>query len=590
MAKPGVDMRKWLERIEKSMLAHAREVAINPGEHKRSVRIVFSLAKRYARLSGVHPILVQRADKIFGSTRSMFIAMRFLKNMINLAQGRRVGDFYDDFVSRLETDEERKLVRDLLVLQLDESNNNSDDYMDIKSHIFRLDEPVLDIGEVREFVDTHLREMIKNAQSKKDKVDDNTQKLMLDQIVTVRNAFIYRGKKIFVHMDTLLSVALRANFMSKNVYLGVFSHEMGANELIRIFESLDFRVTESGSGKTVFSKNDIIFHVYMCKVEADHVVMEDNDNIHRWYNTYFDICRTDYMNTYVYAPNNYEKILEEHYGNWRSDQLFRDSDYDNPSLVFYNNSKSILYLLNYLANAISKGWRYWAHEPARLLSEQFGIDYTGHFPHATIKSPVPESCYHRTFRRILVLSDFAFLQPYLVRVGESAASLVGDKVMVGVLSDRLLAGMDGEVVGADEKKRMELARSLHFVDQVFLLDDPEADLNEILHLKDRKIEAIAIERKYRHVLPKELMQHESPGLVEVAGSEDETSSISRDEGLNEKTNGAPGLQIVTFDERTECLTRNERNDVMARHRASRKGRHNGLEANLEKKGTATYAE
>jgi len=99
-------------------------------------------------------------------------------------------------------------------------------------------------------------------------------------------------------------------------------------------------------------------------------------DIHRWYNTLFELESATYQGRTFLTPGKPERYLEENYGDWRRRPLFWDYSFDTPNQQFANTRKAVYFLLDRVLEEMEKSQpdRYRVEKGLEALSSQFSVD------------------------------------------------------------------------------------------------------------------------------------------------------------------------------------------------------------------------
>jgi len=544
------------------VIEKVRKISAEADHHPRRAALIFAARKQQALYLGVHPAIIKRADAIHETTGSVNEALGFLGNYIRLAQERTVGGYYDDFISRLQTEEEIDYTRSLLEFRLGSAQPGTTAYINLRIQLFRLKNAPPDAPEVLEFIRENMERSLKKrlATFKSRKMYFN-RKDALETMMKAKKIFDEHGKRFFLLSGTLLGAIREGDFISNDydIDLGVLDREVTLEEIKRMFEKTDFKLIEDFDYKVGYkSKKGIIIEFFMTMQQGDAQVERGWKDVHHWYFSDFDLMEYEFLGQKFWIPDNYEKHLEENFGNWRKRTIFYDVSYDVPSRVYGHNTEALLYLTDRMSRAISNGWRYWSQEPAKYLRDYFDIDYTDLFPRKVGEPTLPPNHLRRTLRPIVVLGDFMKLEPHMVRILESAKSL-NDRIVAGVFGDAFVKGIDSSRAGFEEQ-RLALAKVLEPADDAYLENRlQEGDASRILA---HDPSCVVVEKKYAPLVQQALMHvtTEAPRREEAGHSGDGEGSLAKEDEVR-----IP--RIVTFDEAAMCLTLDDEENIIVRDRA-----------------------
>ncbi|MEM9585328.1 MAG: hypothetical protein AAGA08_19655 [Pseudomonadota bacterium] len=430
----------------------------NPDDHKIASPLIYKSLKVMAKRSGVADFIIERAEAIKQKDDGLSNAIQFLKNYINLELGRVIDGFTFNFPELLETEQERSYTEQLLHRGLTTRiHAGSQDALRVQ--LFRMSGTEWNDPELQSFVKQRLEHTLRsrlNSFHAADKSHDPAE--FLKQLSALTEQFEKRGKRFFLISSTLLGVMRDGAFDPRinEIDIAVFDDEVSQSELETIVASVftETQTAKNGCYVRGFSTDDGPFvDVHRAFREQDRIVFFHDGGTIKWTFQEFELIAIEFQGTQFFVPENYELILQQNYGNWRSPTIFFDHLFDPTNKTYIKNADSILSLTDYMIGYVESGARHHAHQSALLLKTHFGIDFTGYFPTQFSELSVPAPFLNRPdYPPIVLALSFDQLDMPLANILDTARDFEREVVAVPIPG------------GSDEAN--QLASSLRGVDRV----------------------------------------------------------------------------------------------------------------------------
>lgn len=493
---------KTLARASVAVMRRTKREILDKSDSSPRLGAALLAAQRAcAKALGVHPAFLRRAEEVRRQTGSCKEAYNFLNTYIRLERGVAIDGYFNDFVSRLETPEEKRLTEDLLNVHI-WARKDGEARDNLLVHLFRLKNAGPRDPEVLAFVEHSIkRKATRRGFKYKSRNKYFTRQDAIAAITQVREIFSAHGKRFFLISGTLLGAVRDGNFISNDydIDLGVFSDEVPLPSIKEMFAGTGFVQTENYPHKVAFkSKKGLIVEFFACYRKPDHILMVGWEGVHTWYFSPFDLIEYEFLGEKFLVPDNYEKNLEENFGNWRRPTVYYDVSYDVPARVYGNNVEALVYLTNRFCRSLENGWRDLSYQPAKNLRDYFGIDYTDYFPKVVGKKVLPPIRSMHRPRRLMVFGVFNELTPEAVRVLESARSLC-EEVFVAVVPDTALGRANGHGAPLAERDRIDVAKCCRHVHDAYV-DTLEPEFGSP-DLRDNEPKAIAVSKADAGLIP-----------------------------------------------------------------------------------------
>lgn len=377
-----------------------------------------------ARDAGVPSILVDRAARMVSDGYSTRDALAFVDFHLDLLRSQPV-DWPLAGADSLSSAERAEVMR--LISIAIESTSDAVEVESLTMLGFQIEERSPLDPQVKRFVEKGLETTIARRRAGPpshvkhfDREDART------TLLEAREIFRRYGKRFFLDRGTLLGAVRESDFIASDydIDLGVFADEVALDEIKEMFQGTRFGLNQDSDFKVgLISPSGIQLDLFSTRRERGYFVSSGYRSIHHWYFSPFELIEFEFLGEMFLIPSNYEKHLEENYGNWRTPTVFYDLSYDEPCVVYGRSAKSIEYLTRRMSDALAAGSRFLAERPAQALCDSFGIDYTDWFADRSFRDVEHPESSIRSISPIVAVDDFDEYGHRLRRIIESALSI-----------------------------------------------------------------------------------------------------------------------------------------------------------------------
>lgn len=272
------------------------------------------------------------------------------------------------------------------------------------------------------------------------------------------------GLRIFLVSGTLLGWARNGGYLSHDydIDLGYFVEEV---DVLKIKSNLSrsnnfFDLALKGNLFKFKHINGVVIDLFGHIREGG--LYWHGSNLHRWYNSVFELVEADLCGASIFVPADHAKYLEENYGNWEERVVYWNFTFDTPNRVYNRNYATLFYLAGMVLNKFDD--RFSVTNALINLKEYFDIDLTNFLPNPTGKSSVPSTLGGR--KVAITFGTFDLLHIGHINILKQAKAYC-DVLVVGVSTDKLTFEKKGRYPVSSQSDRLEILRSLSIVDQVF---------------------------------------------------------------------------------------------------------------------------
>ena len=338
-----------------------------------------------AKLIGVAPMFLRRADAIFRRRNSAQGSIQFLYFYVQLAIGVAPKANLFSVGMFLETEEEVLETQRLLegALQNARSRAQETRLKEILLCLKNVDvaEPEL-VALVHSIVGSAIEELNKTRVSKSESAA--LEKYSADVLRKIYNIFEHHGKRYFLLSGTLLGLERIGGVIpgDLDIDLAVFSDEVSKSELKSMFSDTDFYVDRDYEHEVSFrSSKGLLVEFFLCEKMPGGVIVRSYADTHHWHFSSFNLVESNYLGVPCLIPGDTKQFLSENYGNWQDPVVFFEWAYDTPCCELQDNLEAALFQATTFRNAMITADRHIATESARLLQDKFGVEHTSVFPH-----------------------------------------------------------------------------------------------------------------------------------------------------------------------------------------------------------------
>ena len=245
-------------------------------------------------------------------------------------------------------------------------------------------------------------------------------------LMELKSAFDRRGKRFFLDRGTLLGAVREGDFISSDydIDVGVFADEVDSDELRRLVAPTSFTANQDSPLKVgLVSRDGIQVDIFLTRRADDGFFSSGYRGVHEWYFSPFELAEFQFLGSTFLVPANYEKHLEENYGNWRNATAFYDLSFDEPCVEHARTAAAVEYLARRMSDAVLAGSRDAAQRSAVVLRDRFGLDYTDWFPRGSVADDRSLEGARHSESAIVIIDDFDQYTHRLRRAVESALGL-----------------------------------------------------------------------------------------------------------------------------------------------------------------------
>jgi len=283
-------------------------------------------------------------------------------------------------------------------------------------------------------------------------------------------AFLVSGTLLgFIREDHLLK-------HDNDLDIGVFAEDATINEIIHFLQASNNYTSVYDLGHMIQAthNNGTIIDIFLHYQEGDQ--LWHGTDIHRWFNSPFKLTTRDFRGNTFLIPDNPERYLDENYGDWHRPALFWDYSFDTPNQIFSDTRKAVFFLVERILKEFDKPilGRYQIETAMTALSDQFGININEETDEYHLSDKQP-----RDNITVITFGTFDLFHIGHLNILKRAATY-GDKLIVGVSSDKMNFSKKNAYPVYNQDDRMNIVNAFGYVDEVFL--------EESLELKHQYIE------------------------------------------------------------------------------------------------------
>jgi len=186
-----------------------------------------------------------------------------------------------------------------------------------------------------------------------------------------------RGIRPFLMSGTLLGFVREGTFLEHDhdVDLGLLP-EVDLAEVMAALDGSDLELVVGVEGRWIIAVHESGLHIDLFHHELRDGLFWHRTQIHRWWNTPFELTALDNAARRWWVPDDTSRYLDENYGAWQHPVVFYDISFDTPNRRYVDSAVAIRYLYATCLRALQTGNRWVVESAARELRDSFGIDVT----------------------------------------------------------------------------------------------------------------------------------------------------------------------------------------------------------------------
>ena len=244
---------------------------------------------------------------------------------------------------------------------------------------YALSEPD-DLTEIGAFIEQDLERRLAARATAGD--PDRSSMSSAEQLAVLRRATeaLERvGIRAFLVSGTLLGMIRDGRLMAHDydIDLGILPGEAEPNVVADALRSAGFTVAVQDLKVVGRTENDFAVDIFI-HYERDGRLWHGTE-IHEWWNTPFDLRRSELDDVAVWIPDDPERYLDENYGTWTRPIAFYNFSFDTPNRRYRNTYHGLNYLYRRVIRGLDNNDRWSAESAVRELRDNFGVDVTESF-------------------------------------------------------------------------------------------------------------------------------------------------------------------------------------------------------------------
>lgn len=246
------------------------------------------------------------------------------------------------------------------------------------------------LDDVRSFVERDLSSTLRAKSARpnheRETVTSDHQLAILRRAVP---ALEQAGLRPFLVSGSLLGIVRDGRLMEHDydIDLGLLPDAASAAHVGDLLERAGFDVTVDDVKVVAVDESGFAVDVFL-HYERDGLLWHGT-SIHEWWNTPFDLVRTDIDGLQVWIPDDAERYLTENYGTWQQPIAFYHFSFDTPNRRYRQTHDALLYLHRRVVHGLQHGDRWLVESAVRELRDHFGVDVTDWLQSTPLLDPAP---------------------------------------------------------------------------------------------------------------------------------------------------------------------------------------------------------